>query len=200
MINNHEATTQALYAGFPFVSVMNEAIPPLYCQKLIDKFEQNEDQVQVETVLKGVRHFHEVNISRSWTDEHEIMVNLVQEAWRKYQTDFRIPLNAQWPSQFGYEEFRMKRYLPNGKDEFSFHTDVGNYGSARRFLAFLWYLNTVEEGGMTQFGFTPDKPEFTLPTKQGQLLMFPPLWTHPHWGCKPISGPKYIVSGYLHYI
>jgi len=30
--------------------------------------------------------------------------------------------------------------------------------------------------------------------------MFPPLWTHPHAGLKPISNAKYIIGGYLHYI
>jgi hypothetical protein len=107
---------------------------------------------------------------------------------------------VQFPKQFGYEQFRMKKYEPNDKDEFGTHTDVGSYGTARRFLAFLWYLNTVEVGGETTFGLDVSKPSFVIPAVQGRVLMFPPLWTHVHRGCKPISGSKYIVSGYLHYI
>lgn len=183
---------------FPYVSIFEDALPSLFCEKLIAKFELNENQEQTETTLKGVRHFHEVNISQFWTDEHDLMVAAIQEAWKFYMTQHRIQFDVQWPRQFGYEQFRMKRYLVNGRDEFALHTDVGSYASARRFVSFLWYLNTVEEGGSTQFGHKSTQPLVNIPAHRGRLLVFPPLWTHPHWGCKPLSGPKYIVSGYLH--
>lgn len=183
-----------------YISVVDQVVPREFCLKLIEKFEANEDSVQVNTDLENVRHFKEVNISQHWHDEHEMFVTMVQNAWKHYKTENGIEYNIQWPTQFGYEHFRMKRYLPNGKDEFGIHTDVGSYGSARRFLAFMWYLNTVEEGGQTQFGYKHTEPRCSVPAMQGRLLMFPPLWTHPHWGCKPLSGPKYIVTGYLHYI
>lgn len=185
---------------FPYVSVYDDVLPLAFCDKLITKFEKNEDQEQVETTLKGVRHFQEVNISQHWHDDHEIMVNCVQVAWKTYMNEHHILFDIQWPKQFGYEHFRMKRYLPNGYDEFAQHTDVGSYGSARRFVAFLWYLNTPTEGGATQFGRVNSEPILTIPAVQGRLLVFPPLWTHPHWGCKVTIGPKYIISGYLHYI
>ena len=35
--------------------------------------------------------------------------------------------------------------------------------------------------------------------KKGRLVMFPPMWMFPHNGKPPISGPKYILSTYLHY-
>jgi len=95
----------------------------------------------------------------------------------------------------------MKRYEPNGKDEFAHHVDVGNYQSARRFLVFFWYLNTVAEGGETTFEYNKNHtPWLTVNPNVGNLLMFPPLWTHGHTGQKPISGNKYIIGGYLHYV
>lgn len=185
---------------FPYVSVYDDALPQAFCDKLIAKFEKNEEQEQVETVLPGVRHFHEVNISEHWHDEHEVMVNVIQVCWKTYMAEHHILFDVQWPRQFGYEHFRMKRYLPNGKDEFAQHTDVGSYASARRFLAFLWYLNTPIEGGATGFGRVADVPLLTIPAIRGRLLVFPPLWPWPHWGCKVAVGPKYILSGYLHLI
>lgn len=184
----------------PHVLVFDDALPTMFCEKLITKFEANEDMVQVHTDFKDVRHFMEVNISQNWQDEHDMMVRFVQEAWKVYMTHQHIQFEIEWPKQFGYEKFRMKRYLPNGKDEFGLHTDVGSYASARRFLSFLWYLNTVEEGGETGFGKDAAAPDLLIPAVRSRLLMFPPLWTHPHWGAKVLKGPKYIVSGYLHYI
>ena len=186
----------------PYIAVHDNVIPASFCQKLIDKFEANEDQVQMETgpTAQNQRHFMEVNLSERWPDEHATMVNIVQHCWKSYFTQNFIQYDVQWPRQFGYEAFRMKRYLPFGKDHFPIHTDVGSHASARRFLAFLWYLNTVREGGETQFGLKQDDPQVTVKAVQGRVLMFPPFWTHPHWGCKPISETKYIVSGYLHLI
>jgi hypothetical protein len=198
MILSPSFGASAAISGLPYVSVFDDAIAPSVCRQLIQKFEENVGGVQVETTFPGVRHFMEVDVSRHWNTEHEILVNYVQEAWKVYMQTHSIQFDIQWPKQFGYENFRMKQYLPNGRDEFSLHTDVGSYASARRFLSFLWYLNTVEEGGSTQFGFSQGKPQVTIPAVRGRLLVFPPLWTHPHWGNKPIGGPKYIISGYLH--
>lgn len=202
MRNEYNIGVAASQQGFPYVTVMEEALPAQFCIKLIEKFELNASKEQVLTTgtMSMPRNFMEVNISQHWEREHEIFVNAVQQSWKMYMVANHIQFDVQWPRQFGYEQFRMKRYLPNEKDQFALHTDVGNYASARRFVSFLWYLNTVEEGGATQFGFENDKPLVTIPAVRSRLLMFPPLWTHPHWGCKTVKGPKYIVSGYLHLI
>ena len=201
MRNEFNLGVQADAMGYSYVSVYEEALPHTFCENMIEKFEANENQVQVKTDYKDLRHFTEINISQhGMLSDHEAMVRAAISSAKSYANEQQIKTDIQWPQQYGYEEFRMKRYLPNGKDEFRLHTDVGNYGSARRFLAFLWYLNTVEEGGQTCFGHKQDMPDVTIPAVQGRLLIFPPLWTHPHWGCKVVNGPKYIISGYLHYI
>ena len=88
----------------------------------------------------------------------------------------------------------------HNKDEFKFHVDVQDYASARRFLVYFWYLNTVEEGGETCFQLNRQHEiEVKVQPQTGRLLMFPPMWTHPHVALPPISGPKYIMSAYLHY-
>lgn len=62
-----------------------------------------------------------------------------------------------------------------------------------RVLTFLWYLNTVEEGGETAFGEDVKiKPEI------GKLLIFPASWTYPHSGKMPISSDKYIITGWIY--
>lgn len=199
MRTNSDLTRDAGSEGFPYVTVLEEVLPKNFCEGLIRKFEQNEFGEQTDTFYAGIRHFIEVNISQNWPDEHTKMLAYLIEAWKVYQHHQGLH-DTQYPKTYGFEAFRMKRYLPNGKDEFALHTDVGSHASARRFVSFLFYLNTVEQGGETQFGRTPDDPVITIPAVTGRVLIFPPLWTHPHWGCKTISGPKYIMSGYLHYL
>jgi len=91
----------------------------------------------------------------------------------------------------------MKRYLPNTEDVFDEHVDVTNYASARRFLVFFIYLNDNFEGCETDFSQFKVK----VKPKQGNLLMFPPLWNWLHQA-QSVKGdtPKYIVGSYMHYV
>ena len=106
---------------FPYVTVYDEALPRPWCDSIIAKFEKNESDVQRLTTFKGVRNFTEVNISEHWHNEHEVLVHCIQEATRSYMSLHGIIYNVKFPQQFGYEHFRMKRYLANGIDEFSHH-------------------------------------------------------------------------------
>ena len=76
-----------------------------------------------------------------------------------------------------FEQIRFKRYLPNDKDEFKEHVDVGDYASARRFLVFFLYLNNNFDG-RTSFS----EYDMQVYPKAGRLLMFPPTWTYLHAG------------------
>ena len=184
-----------------YVTYYDNALDKPLCEEIINRFEQNIDQ-QEDTILKGHRSFKEINITKheNWKDINDKLLDLMQYNLGKYMSEFNIDTKA-WPEQVGYEMFRMKRYLPNDEDEFAFHVDVQDYATARRFLVYFFYLNDVEEGGETAFQTNRNKPiEYKVKPVAGRLLMFPPLWTHPHIGMKPITGPKYIIGGYLHYV
>ncbi len=48
-------------------------------------------------------------------------------------------------------EFRIKRYVPGGQDEFRTHVDISDALRSRRMLVTFWYLNDVAIGGETEF-------------------------------------------------
>lgn len=112
-----------------------------------------------------------------------------------YQKDVRVS-DYQIPNVYAFEEFRIKRYIPEKNERFELHTDVGDHRSAKRFLAFFFYLNDVEDGGETEFPTL----NISVKPKAGRLLIFPPLWMFPHAGMIPVSNPKYILGSYLHYL
>ena len=101
-----------------------------------------------------------------------------------------------FPPKYLFEEFRIKRYLDNGNDEFLDHVDVGDHSSARRFLVCFLYLNDVEEGGTTDF----PKLDLSITPKCGRMLVFPPTWMFRHAGRPVTKGKKYILGTYLHYL
>lgn len=185
-----------------YVATFDNVLSQELCGEIIDLFEDHVDQQQ-DTLLDGHRSFKEINITANlevWNGVQDKLLNTAQQYLGAYMQKFQID-NLAWPEKVGYEQFRMKRYMPNDKDEFAYHVDVGDYASARRFLVFFWYLNDVEEGGETAFQRHRALPiEQKVQPKAGRLLIFPPLWTHPHIGMRPISGPKYIIGSYLHYV
>ncbi len=100
-----------------------------------------------------------------------------------------------YPDRLFLEEFRIKKYHSRSHDRFDVHVDVQDHESARRYLAFLFYLNDDFTGGETEF---PHYEKKIVP-KTGSVMVFPPTWQYPHAGLKVKTGVKYIMSTYCHY-
>ena len=66
-----------------------------------------------------------------------------------------------------------------------------NAGRRDRLLAFMTYLNDIEDGG-TEFKYQG----LTTPAKKGLTLIWPANWTHTHRGQISKTKEKYIVTGW----
>lgn len=184
-----------------YIRVYESAIPPVLAHDLITRFDEHpnviEGALNEQTGEKHpeIRSCTELNVSKAedLKRHHDALVQLAQIALTKYRLDVH---HAILPERYGLESFRMKKYDPARDDHFAHHVDVMDHASARRFLAFFWYLNDVEDGGETYF----PAMNINVRPRMGRLLVFPPLWLFPHVGQKPISGPKYIVGSYAHYL
>lgn len=64
-----------------------------------------------------------------------------------------------------------------------------------RNLAFVTYLNDIEDGGETEFIYQNLK----VKPQKGLTTVFPAGWTHPHKGLPAPSETKYIVTGWSSY-
>lgn len=167
-----------------------------YCDAIQEIFEKNK--------LGHIKRsnetytFTELNINSLKNDDKKF-VSLFYSEMKKilidYQKKFFLHAN-QLPEKFGFEEIRIKKYDKNKDEQFRMHTDVGDFQSSKRFLAFQLYLNDVSQRGETVF---PDYRK-TIQPEKGKILVFPPLWTHLHCGNPPKSENKYILTSYLHYI
>ena len=69
------------------------------------------------------------------------------------------------------------------------YENTGLQVSARKLVIQL-YLNTIEEGGETEFLYINKR----IKAKRGRLIIFPAAFTHTHRGNPPIGQDKYIVS------
>ena len=180
-----------------YLKVYDNVLDKDTCERMISLFDRNEDQHEVYS--NDLMNFNQINLIQNkniWSKFNTIIGSKFIELLEQYKLDCNIQIPMQWPDKYSFEEFRMKRYEPKvGK--FNYHTDVNDYNSAIRFLAFFIYLNDsgdYSDGG-TEF------PQLWLisPRKQGACLIFPPLWMYPHAGLIS-TNRKYIVGSYLHYL
>lgn len=65
--------------------------------------------------------------------------------------------------------------------------------SLHRVLLFMFFLNTVDEGGETEFHYQ----DTTIRPQAGRMVIAPAGFTHTHKGAIPISGDKYIVTSWI---
>lgn len=75
------------------------------------------------------------------------------------------------------------------------HYEQDSHMTRHRVLAWMLYMNDVEEGGETEF--LHQRCRFK-PTK-GTLLVWPAHFTHVHRGNPPLSGEKIILTGWSDY-
>jgi len=91
--------------------------------------------------------------------------------------------------------YRLQRYEPR-KGFYRSHVDGAPWVSPpinTRVLGVVMYLNTVESGGGTAFPMH----DVIIPATAGSISIFPAYWTHPHQGCVPISGDKWMISTFM---
>ncbi len=91
-------------------------------------------------------------------------------------------------------DFVVRVYPPNeGESTYKFDQNVGE--SVNRLFSVTIYLNTVEEGGETEF------PNYGLASKpvKGKVLIFPCNYVLPHQDNIPISEAKYVATSYINW-
>ena len=184
---HHKNLSMELKRIDDYIKVYDNVIPSAICQEVIRHYKNS----NAEFVNNDLRpKFHHLALA---PDMSKDLLEMVRPYLAMYSNSTGL---TEWiPKQYAVEDFRVKRYRKGTDDQFAPHVDVGDHASARRFLAFFLYLNTVEQGGETEFVSINKR----VKPKQGRLLIFPPLWTFPHQGKPVVSGDKYILGSYLHY-
>ena len=170
---------------------------PDVCKTLIDTYKSSKSKERIENFLTP--QFTQVNLNelndKGYQKFTQLLCYKILEIVKEYKKD--LPEYAEWfPERVFFEELRIKKYESGTADQFDIHTDVQDHQSAKRYLAFLIYLNEDFKGGETTFPYN----NLTVKPKRGTVLVFPPTWQYPHKGMPVKSGsPKYIMSTYLHY-
>lgn len=123
--------------------------------------------------------------------EDKIM-QAVSLGWRKYNAQYSVT------SRNVFELFspgwKFQR-SDTGGGFHQWHYEQGTGKTSSRFAVWMIYLNTVEEGGNTEFKFQDQ----TVKPTAGTLVIWPAAYTHLHRANPDLQGKKYIATGWFTY-
>ena len=94
-------------------------------------------------------------------------------------------------------DYNLQKYHPM-QGYYSLHCENQNPSkmSSLRVLAWMFYLNTVTDGGGTYF----DNYDLTMNAVQGRCVIWPAYWTHMHQGIVSKTETKYIATGWVSFV
>ena len=200
----------------PFIWTKDNVLSSDFCNEIITRFEQSEspDKLQgragysVNTQIKESLDLF-ISNKEEWKDVDNVLVQTLYQGVTEYIYYLNQSLNL---AKFNKNllDFGITLFINNGDYSvfdsgyqiqrtsvgkgYSWHDDFDLKGmngeDGPRYLTFIWYLNTVDEGWTQFFNGNQVAP------RQGRLLIFPSTCTYIHQGYPP-KQTKYIITGWI---
>jgi len=96
---------------------------------------------------------------------------------------------------FHFPYIKFQKTLP-AEGYHVWHCENDKWDVKHRLGVFSIYLNDVEEGGETEFLYQ----SLRIKPTQGTVCIFPAGYTHTHRGNPPLTGEKYIITGWWEFV
>lgn len=178
-----------------FIFEVQAALALDICREMIDRFERYREEQYPGRI--GQTAQQDASIKRStdlalsgkpqWQDLDRELFRSLNRALAEFKE--RYPFFAGPFKDMGYA---IQRTDPG--EFYHWHIDGGSHEFAMRQLVAIWYLNDlVDQGGETEF----QHQDVRVTPQAGNLLLFPPFWTHLHRGNTLQSGHKYIATTWV---
>ena len=180
-----------------FVKEYKDVFGNNFCETIIRKFELDDTKKAGMTISGLSKHKVTCDLhSDSWNSESwNIIYSVLKDTLDKYVITYYNDLGELF-HLFSINEdsgFQIQKYTKN-VGFYNFHHDFYLEDSRGfRTLTYLFYLNTVEEGGETEF-----YNGIKIKAERGKLIFFPSTWNFIHKGVMPVSSDKYIITGWVY--
>jgi prolyl 4-hydroxylase len=183
------------------------ALDTVFCDEIIQLFENsplkrkgqfrfNEEVVEKPDIKKSTDISFDPSylLNPVWSKHLEYAVQVIEDHVARYTLKFEDAMSNLDSIRLD-TSFNMQRYEP-GEGFYGWHCERAGLTNSNRVLAWMIYLNTVNEGGETQFYYQGHKEK----AEKGKLIIWPSDWTHLHRGIPSNLENKYILTGwYTHY-
>ena len=178
-----------------YIYINEKSLSAELCEELIQLFENSnfQDGEVVSGHIKEVKNTKDFTIPLDDNPKYNKIVKMLSNELQKNVKTYLTKMNVK-NTELIIPTLKLQRYTKN-EGKYIYHNDSALNPSKKhiRYINYIWYLNTVEEGGETEFwGYYNIKP------KQGTLVFFPSTDFFPHCGKVPISSDKYILNGWLY--
>ena len=182
-----------------FIGIYPGAMPRHQCQGIIDFFEKNTGLHQfgkmhhqgVEIHRKDIKDSTDIRMNITHQcDTNNNIIGAIRIGIQQYKDKFPI-LNegALWDVS---HEYNLQRYYPG---QGFHHPHIEYHPSNKIMLAWMIYLNDVNDGGETRFEYY----DMNIKPQEGMLVIWPAYFTHLHYGLVS-SETKYIATGWHSFI
>lgn len=185
------------------IAIIDKAFSDDYCMKLISLFEDNPQFHFAGATMGGENHEQKNTEEISLADVMSLdeITNSLNDMLVEYLTKFAVDvpnwnLYNLFSVSTSYKFCKLQKYN-KGKGHYKAvhqERDAQPRGKDRVFT-FMFYLNTVLDGGQTNFPLQKMK----ISPKRGTLIIWPAGFPYLHNGEVPITHDKYIVTTWLEY-
>jgi hypothetical protein len=171
------------------------------CKEIIRYFDENKKLQKNGATASGTNYTNKkttdisINPNDLKNDKYKCFNSYIDELYKCF-----IDYQLQWPflkkmvKNVDIGSFNVQKYSKG--DHFSqIHTERADLKTSNRLFAWMTYLDSVEDGGTTNFLHygIKIKPEI------GKTLIWPAEWTHAHSGEILNSGEKHIITGWMNF-
>ena len=178
-----------------------ESITRSQCASCIEWFWNNEDLHQQGQIYGGDNSITNAslhtNLDRKNTIQaypspddpiSDFMTEVMTDGWKEYSKTLPTPQGQ----PMSFSDYSVRVYY-KGQGKFLEHVDQSAGPNVIRTFGIILYLNTVDDGGETDF------MDYKLKIKPeaGKLVIFPCNYLFRHEGTVPLSEDKYIITSFL---
>jgi hypothetical protein len=188
-----------------FIGVYDNALSEQFCDNMIDYYEwaaknnktwgrpEQETLKKDDSTTLNPGNFEEIsfssdNLGNFITEFNDVFWN---QCWEDYSNTYSVLKNYNRHTIFTY---KVQKTLPAGGYHI-WHCENSESYFRSRIAAYTLYLNDVEEGGETEFLYCSRR----VSAKKGRLAIFPSNYPWAHRGNPPLSGEKYIMTGWIEF-
>jgi hypothetical protein len=128
------------------------------------------------------------------TPDQSFLGNVLRKFWtcyEQYAQKYSVLLDSEKKQ---IRSMKLQKTLP-GEGYHMWHYESDSQDRSSRICAWGIYLNTIENGGETEFLYQGMR----IPATQGTLAIWPAGYTHTHRGNPPLSGEKYLLTGWVEF-
>tara|TARA_R110002012_G_scaffold316842_1_gene532387 strand:+ start:446 stop:1084 length:639 start_codon:yes stop_codon:yes gene_type:complete len=189
-----------------FIEIYKNALSNKSCDYIMDCFNEFKEHVYVGKTGSGVQKEKkdslDLNLLKFQNKLQDFLLKEIKASLKthisKYMEKYKLTGGDKeklWKlfSIFPWS-IHAKKYIKNTGGYHMFHSDDNASGaSIYRQLVCMYYLNTVSEGGETEFYHQ----DLKIKPQKGALVVFPAFFTHLHKGNTPLSNDKYILNFWL---